>query len=271
MDINSRIKLNNCVEMPVLGIGTYKMKQGPETEQAVIHALKKGYRLIDTASIYENEESVGSAIKQSGIPRKDIFITTKLWNSDHIDPERALNESLARLDTEYVDLYLIHWPVSGTRVRSWKMLERIYEDDRCRAIGVSNFTISHLKELMQSTKIVPAVNQVEFSPFLFQKELLEFCAEQGIRLEAYSPLARGQKFNHPTIMEAAKNHGKTPAQVMIRWCLQHDLIVIPKSCNSRRIEENMNVFNFEISKDEMKKLDALNENFRVTWNPENIP
>jgi len=270
MDIKSIIKLNNGVEMPVLGLGTWESSP-MDVGNAILWALEASYRHIDTAAIYGNEKEIGEAIKKSGVNRKDIFITTKLWNSDHDNPIRACKESLKRLQVDYVDLYLMHWPVEKIRNNTWKYMEELYKQEKCKAIGVSNFTIRHLKELFQYAKIMPAVNQVEFSPYLFQKELLEFCNEKEIALEAYSPLTRAKKLNDPKLVAMAKKYSKTPAQILIRWVLQHNMIVIPKSINKERIKENTNVFDFNIEEHDMKKLDLFNENFRVCWNPDEIP
>ena len=272
MKTNSKaiVLLNNDVRIPSLGLGTYRSAPGKETEQAVLTALRLGYRHIDTAAIYRNEESVGAAIKRSGIPREEIFITTKLWNADHHRIEAALKESLKKLGTSYVDLYLIHWPVPE-RNDSWEALERLYKKGLCKAIGVSNFTVSHLEQLLNTAKIVPAVNQVEFSPFLYQKELLEYCSKKGIIVEAYSPLTRGQKLTHPLLKQLEKQYEKTPAQILLRWAVQHDMVVLPKSTHEERIKENMNIFDFSISPADMKELDSLDENFRVAWDPSGMP
>jgi diketogulonate reductase-like aldo/keto reductase len=271
--IDSKVKLNNGVEMPFFGLGVYLVHSGEETFRAVQHALNIGYRLIDTAKMYDNEEDVGRAVRKSSIPRSEIFITTKLWNSDHGYDKaiRAFQRSLEALQLDYIDLYLIHWPVEGLRLDTWRALETVLEEGKCRAIGVSNYTILHLQDLLGKARIFPAVNQVEFSPFLYQKELFNYCEEQGIQLEAYSPLTRGKKFKDKTIGDLAEKYGKTAAQIMIRWSLQHDLVVIPKSSNPEHISENANVFDFSLSIEDMLKLDGLNENFRVSWNPTGIP
>jgi len=270
MDINTTVTLNNGVKMPMLGIGTWQMK-GKEAYEAVLAALKAGYRHIDTAAIYGNEKEVGEAIKKSGIPRKEIFVTTKLWNDDHHDPESALEASLKRLGIGYVDLYLMHFPVREVRNRTWMAMEKFVDNEMARTVGVSNFTIRHLKELLEKTKTVPAVNQVEFNPYLYQKELHEFCKKNKIQLEAYTPLVRGKRMNDPKLVEIAKKYGKTPAQILIRWCLQHDIVVIPKSSSETRIIENADVFDFNMDPEDMKKLDTFNENLRVCWDPTNEP
>lgn len=271
--ITSTIELNNGVKIPVLGLGVYQAESGEETERAVLDALEVGYRHIDTASAYGNEEDVGRAVRASGVARAEIFITTKLWNTDHgYDAAlAAFDKSRRRLGVEYVDLYLIHWPVEGLRGESWRALERLLEEGACHAIGVSNYTIRHLEELLAVANIVPAVNQVEFSPFLYQKELLEFCNQKGIRIEAYSPLTQGEKLKHPTLVTVAEKYGKTTAQILIRWAIEHDLVVIPKSVRRHRIEENADVFDFAIAPEDMATLDNLNEDFRACWNPTDAP
>jgi diketogulonate reductase-like aldo/keto reductase len=250
-------------------------------------ALEAGYRHIDTASLYGNEESVGAAIRQSGIPREKIFVTTKLWNTDHDNPERALDTSLRKLKFDYVDLYLIHYPVPERR-QSWPVLEALRAKGKARSIGVSNFTIRHLKELLAATKTVPAVNQVEFHPYLYQRDLLDFCAARGIIIEAYSPLTQGTRLKDRKLIAVAKRYAfagpqpvegwsqpasrgatKSPAQILIRWALQHGLVVIPKSANRRRIFENADVFDFELTQQDMELLDSFNENLRTCWDPTN--
>lgn len=271
--IDTRVDLSHGGRIPVFGLGVYQTGPGKGTVDAVTWALEAGYRHIDTAVLYANEREVGEAVRASGIPREEIFVTTKLWNSDH-GYERALkafDESIGRLGLEYVDLYVIHWPVEGLRRESWRALEQIHEDGRTRAIGVSNYTVTHLEELLGQCKTPPAVDQVEFSPFLYQRELLEFCRSHDIRLEAYSPLTKGLKLGDERLVSLAEKYGRSVAQIMIRWALQHDLVVIPKSANKGRIEENAAVFEFELSGDDMSYLDGLHENLHTTWDPTEAP
>jgi methylglyoxal/glyoxal reductase len=266
-------KLNNGVMIPRLGLGVYQSPPGQVTQRAVEYALQIGYRHIDTARIYNNETDVGTALRKSGIKREDVFITTKLWNSDHgyETALKACDDSLKRLGLKYLDLYLIHWPVSELRDESWKALTKLLRDGKARSIGVSNYTIRHLTELLDQSDSVPMVNQVEFSPFLYQKQLLEYCGKNKIQVEAYSPLTQGEKLNHPRIVQIAKKHRKTPAQVLIRWSLQHNLVTIPKSVREERIKENSQVFDYSLAAEDMKILDSLDENFRNSWDPTNAP
>src|SRR5919202_3213803 len=241
--IQSSIRLNNEVEIPRLGLGVYQSPPGRITERAVRYALNIGYRHIDTAYIYGNESDVGKAVLESGISREEVFITTKLWNTRQVGFNSALKAcevSLRRLGLAYVDLYLIHWPVHGignNTIEVWKAMVHLLKESKARAIGVSNFAKDDLECILQHSDVVPAVNQVEFHPFLYQKDLLSFSEKSGIQLEAYSPLTRGKRLNHPTIVNIAKKYGnnKTPAQILIRWGLQHNLIVIPKSIHEERI------------------------------------
>ena len=267
------VKLNNGVMIPRLGLGVYQSPPGQATQKAVEYALKVGYRHIDTARIYNNESDVGSALRNSGVKREDVFVTTKLWNSDqgYETALKACDASLKRLGLKYLDLYLIHWPVQETRDKSWKALVQLLKNGRARAIGVSNYTIQHLTELLEQSDIVPMVNQVEFSPFLYQKQLLDYCEKNKIQLEAYSPLTQGEKLNHPKIQEIAKKHNKAPAQVLIRWSLQHNLVTIPKSVREERIKENSQVFDYNLTTEDIPILDSLDENFRNSWDPTNMP
>ena len=266
-------KLNNGIMIPRLGLGVYQSPPGEVTQGAVEYALKVGYRHIDTARIYGNESDVGAALRKSGIKREDMFITTKLWNSDqgYETALKACDDSLKRLGLKYLDLYLIHWPVPEVRNESWDALTKLLKDGKCRSIGVSNYTIQHLTELLEDADVVPMVNQVEFSPFLYQKQLLDYCEKNKIQVEAYSPLTQGAKLNHPTIQQIAKKHGKTPAQVLLRWSLQHNLVTIPKSVREERIKENSQVFDYNLTSEDMRVLDSLDENFRNSWDPTNAP
>lgn len=288
LTIESTVTLNNGVEMPRVGLGTWQIRDGRPVRRAIEWALEAGYRLIDTAAMYGNERGVGQAVKQSGIPREEIFVTTKLWNNDHgYEPAlQAFDESMRKLGLDYVDLYLIHWPVSGLRAETWRALEKIYEEGRARAIGVSNYTIRHLEDLLGGTDTVPAtnhssssgrsltvpaVNQVEFHPWLYQKELLDYCVEHDIRLEAYSPLTKGRRLDNPALREIAESYGKSTAQILIRWALQHDIVVIPKSDDKQHIRDNADIFDFEISERDMCRLDDLDEDFHCTWDPTSEP
>ena len=269
INLSTKVRLNNGVEMPILGLGTWQLNNGKETEEAVLCALKTGYRLIDTAHIYGNEESVGRAIKKSGVPREEIFITTKLWNSDHGYKAAiaACEISLQRLGLSYVDLYLIHWPVTSLRNETWKAMETLLEEGKCRAIGVSNYTIQHLEELLNGSPIIPAVNQVEFNPYLYQRDLLEFCCSCRIQLEAYSPLTKKLKLNEPELVLIARKYYKSTAQILIRWVLQRGLVAIPKSSREENIRDNTDVFDFTISPEDMRSLDSLSEGLRIGWDP----
>jgi len=273
LTLGSRVALNDGNKMPVLGLGMWQAGSGKETRKAVAYALQIGYRLFDTAKLYGNERDLGVAVRESGIPREEIFVTTKLWNNDHgyESALRAFDKSRRELGLETVDLYLIHWPVPGLRHESWKALLKIHDQGLAHSIGVSNYTIRHLEELLPSSPIRPAVNQVEFHPFLYQKALFEFCVRQRIQLEAYSPLTRGQRLNHPVITQIAAKYARTPAQILIRWSLQHGLVVIPKSIRPDRIRENAAVFDFELKREDMERLDSLDESSRVAWNPEDLP
>lgn len=254
--------------MPLLGLGVYDMYH-QEAEQAVLWALEIGYRLIDTASMYQNEVEIGNAVRQSGIARKELFITTKVNNADqgYDQTLRAFDASLAKLNCDYIDLYLVHWPLKRTRKDTWKALEQLYTNRRVRAIGVANYLIPFLQELEQYAHIVPTVNQVEFSPYLYLKDLLDYCQARQIQLQAYTPLVRGQRMNDPVLNQVATHYGKTPAQVILRWALQHGVSTIPKSANQQRLRENFDVFDFVISAEDMACLDGLNENLRVVEDP----
>ena len=273
LEIDSRVTLSDGNIMPLLGLGVWDAKSGKETYDAVIHALKSGYRHIDTAEMYGNERDVGSAVIDSGLTRKDVFITTKLWDSgmgyDHA--LKSFDISLRKLNLEYVDLYLIHWPEKGSKLEIWSALERIKKEGRCRSIGVSNFAPKHLKEILTSADLLPAVNQIEMSPFLQQQEISSFCIKEKIHLTGYCPLARGTRFNNPILCRVAEETNKTAAQVMIRWALQSGHTVIPKSARPQRIEENADVFDFKLTEDQMKMLDELEEGLRFCPDPIGLP
>lgn len=242
--------------MPVLGLGVWQMAAGRETEQAVEWALEAGYRHIDTASMYRNEQSVGAALRRSGIPREQLFVTTKLLPT-HPSAARELGKSLKRLSLEYVDLYLIHWPLPLVSARLWQELESLRRLGLAREIGVSNFSRDRLARLMRGASRVPAVDQVQFSPFKYRRRLLDYCLEQGIVFEAYSPLERGKGLADPTITAVAERLGRTPAQIMLRWAIQHRAVVIPKSSCEERIRSNAQLFDFELNDTDMRMLDAL--------------
>jgi diketogulonate reductase-like aldo/keto reductase len=264
--------LNNGHKMPWLGFGVYKINDGQEVEQAVRYALEAGYRSIDTAAAYENERGIGNAISESGIPREDIFLTTKVWNDAQREKRilAAFDESLKRLRTEYVDLYLVHWPVKGCYQETWQVMAEIYQSGRARAIGVSNYMVHHLEEILSDSQLVPAVNQIEFHPFLVQPELLKFCHEHKIQVEAWSPLMRGQIVNESSVQKMAEKYDKTPAQIVLRWDLQHEVVTIPKSAHPDRIVENAKIFDFELSHADMEELDGLDEGKRVGPDPDNF-
>ncbi|MEV8212459.1 aldo/keto reductase [Leifsonia sp. NPDC077715] len=267
------LTLNNGTTIPQLGFGVFKVDPA-ETTRIVADALEVGYRHIDTAAIYGNEEGVGRAIADSGIPRDELFVTTKLWNDRQTDAENAFDESLAKLGLDYVDLYLIHWPTpqKDTFVQAWKSLEKIYASGRAKAIGVSNFLVPHLTKLLAETDIVPAVNQIELHPAHQQPEVTAFSREHGIEIEAWGPLGQGKYplFELPEVADAAAAHGKTPAQVVIRWHLQTGNIVFPKSNRRERMAENFDVFDFELTADEVQAISSLEREGRVSAHPDEV-
>ncbi|MFC8054525.1 aldo/keto reductase [Bacillus cereus] len=275
-NLQSKTKLHNGVEMPWFGLGVFKVEEGPELVEAIKAAIKAGYRSIDTAAIYGNETAVGEGIRAgieaTGISREELFITSKVWNADQGYEETiaAYEESLKKLKLDYLDLYLVHWPVEGKYKDTWRALETLYKEKRVRAIGVSNFQIYHLQDVIKDAEIKPMINQVEYHPRLTQKELQAFCKEQGIQMEAWSPLMQGQLLDNETLQTIAEKHGKTTAQVILRWDLQNGVITIPKSTKEHRIIANADVFNFELTKEDMDKIDALNENHRVGPDPDNF-
>lgn len=262
--------LHNGVKMPWFGLGVFKVIDGEEAIAAVKAAIKAGYRSIDTAAIYQNEVGVGIGIKDSGVPREELFITSKVWNDDqgYESTLKAFDESLNKLGLDYLDLYLIHWPVRGKYKDTWRALEKLYKEKKVRAIGVSNFHIHHLEDLLADCEIKPMVNQVELHPWLTQKELREYCKQQNIQIEAWSPLAKGQVLDNPTIIEIANKHKKSPAQVILRWEIQNEIITIPKSINETRIKENADIFDFNLSQAELDAIESLNQNKRTGTNPD---
>lgn len=275
MNIHSTHTLNNGVQIPVIGLGVFRSPAGEVTRKAVQYALQAGYGHIDTARIYANEQDVGQVIVESDMPREEVFVTTKLWNDEqgYDSTLRALDESLTRLQMEYVDLYLMHWPVEGLRLASWKAMEKALANGKARAIGISNFMKRHVEELLANSRILPALNQIELSPFnyRFRKDTIDFCMGHDIAIEAYSPLTKGRKLDDPNLTQIAKKYNHTSAQILIRWALEHEFIVIPKSIQKNRIIENAAVFDFSISKEDMEFLDGSNENLITGWDPTDVP
>lgn len=269
--IKSTFTLRNGIDIPVLGLGTYKA-HGDELISAILDALKMGYRSIDTASFYENEEEVGEAIKASDIERKDIFVTTKVWNDEQGYDEtlKAFDRSIGRLNVDYIDMYLIHWPVAGKFKQTWRALESLYEQGAVRAIGVCNFLEHQLKDLMSTANVPPMVDQIEHHPELVQPSLREFLKDNHIQQEAWSPIMRGGVIEIPQIVEIAKKYHKTPAQVVLRWDIQNGVVAIPKSVHRDRIKENSEIFDFELTEAEMKMIDNLDKDKRTGPDPKSF-
>jgi diketogulonate reductase-like aldo/keto reductase len=266
--------LNTHAKIPAIGFGCWQVTPDSAAQSAVHAALKIGYRHLDTAKAYDNEIGVGSGLKSSGIDRSELFVTTKLWNEDqaYTTAVHAIDESLGKLGLDYVDLFLIHWPQTETRKDAWRAMQEIYKSGKAKAVGVSNYTVRHLKELLASSELTPAVNQVEFHPYIYeqQKELLEFCAAHHIVVEAYSPLSRHSKDVDHRIMSIAEQLKKTPSQVILRWCLQHQTVPLPRSTNPEHIAENFDIFDFELDTAAMSVLDGMSDGQRVTMDPEEI-
>ncbi len=271
-DIKGSVTLHNGVEMPYFGLGVYLSKDGSEVINAVKWAIQSGYRHIDTAAVYDNEEGVGEGIRASGIPREDIFLVSKVWNSEqgYDSTLKAFETSLKKLNTEYLDLYLIHWPEKGKYKETWRALEELYKQKRIRAIGVSNFLQHHLEDLMTDASIVPMVNQMEFHPYLVQQDLLDFCKANKIQYEAWSPLMQGRIFDMDVFKEMAGKYKKTIAQLVLRWDLQKGVVTIPKSSKKQRIIDNAAIFDFSISKEDMAVLDGLDKGKRFGPDPDNF-
>lgn len=274
--LQDTVTLHNGVKMPGLGLGVFKVEEGPELIQAVKAAVKHGYRSIDTAAVYQNEGSVGEAIaelfKESTVAREDLFVTSKVWNADlgYESTLAAYETSLNKLGLDYLDLYLIHWPVKGKYKEAWRALETLYRDGRVKAIGVSNFQVHHLEDLMKDAEIKPMINQVEFHPRLTQKEVRAFCQEHGIQMEAWSPLMQGELLDNEVLKAIAEKNGKSVAQIILRWDVQHSVVTIPKSTKEQRIIENAALFDFELTEDDMNQIDGLNEDRRVGPDPDNF-
>lgn len=274
--LQDTVTLHNGVKIPGLGLGVFKVEEGPELIQAVKAAVKHGYRSIDTAAVYQNEGSVGEAIadlfKESTVAREDLFVTSKVWNADlgYESTLAAYETSLNKLGLDYLDLYLIHWPVKGKYKDAWRALETLYRDGRVKAIGVSNFQVHHLEDLMKDAEIKPMINQVEFHPRLTQKEVRAFCQEHGIQMEAWSPLMQGELLDNEVLKGIAEKYGKSVAQIILRWDVQHGVVTIPKSTKEQRIIENAALFDFELTEDDMNQIDGLNEDRRVGPDPDNF-
>ena len=267
------LTLHDGGRIPQVGLGVWQTPRGSITREAVRAALQVGYRHIDTARVYGNEIDVGVAVRESGIPREQVFVTTKLWNDDqgYDSTLRAFEASLTRLGLEYVDLYLLHWPVAGRRLDSWEALERLYAEKRARHIGVSNFLAPHLVELLAHCEVVPHVNQIELTPFLQRRETVALCRQHGIVVEAYSPLTHGQRLAHPVVVRLAQQLQRSPAQILLRWGIQHEYVVLPKSSHRERIAENAALFEFALDAAAMSALDALEENLTTGWDPATQP
>ncbi len=269
-DLKGTVKLVNGVEMPYFGLGVFKTKEGPEVENSVKWALESGYRHIDTAAIYKNEKGVGNAVKASEIPRNELFITTKAWNDNQRKNTvmEGFEESLELLQTDYVDLYLIHWPVIGKYNATWKIMEEIYRSGRAKAIGVSNFLQHHLEDLFKIAEIKPMVDQVECHPYLIQQPLMNFCQANNIVYEAWSPIMRGAVNDIPLFKELSEKYKKTPVQIVLRWDLQKGIITIPKSVHQERIKSNAEIFDFDISNEDIFRIDKLDRNERFGAHPD---
>lgn len=275
--MNNTITLNNGVQIPKLGLGVFRVEDSKELINAVKAAIKNGYRIIDGAAIYGNEEAMGEGIRQgikeAGISRKDLFITSKVWNADlgYESTIAAYEESLKRIGLDYLDLYLIHWPVEGKYKEAWRALEHLYKKGSVKAIGVSNFQVHHLEDLLKDAEVKPVINQVELHPYLSQQEVREFCRDNNIQVQAWSPLMAGNGLlENEVLKEIAKKYNKSVAQIVLRWDLDSNVITIPKSTNEERLIENIDVFDFNLSKEDIEKIDSLNKDLRVGPDPDNF-
>ncbi|MFD2761111.1 aldo/keto reductase [Lentibacillus juripiscarius] len=271
-NLQDTVTLNNGVQMPGFGLGVYKVEDGQMAVDSVKAALKTGYRSIDTASYYQNERGVGQGIRESGVPRDEVFVTSKVWNDEqgYDSTLQAFESSLEKLGLDYLDLYLIHWPVKGKFKETWKAMEKLYQEGKVRAIGVSNFHVHHLQDLMNDANVKPVIDQVEYHPHLTQEKLRAFCEQEDIQLEAWSPLKRGRILDEPVITDIAAKYNKTSAQVILRWDIQNYVVTIPKSTHEERIRENTDVFDFELTEEEMRQINSLNKNDRAGSNPDNF-
>jgi diketogulonate reductase-like aldo/keto reductase len=271
-NLTDKVTLNNGVKIPQFGLGVWRAANGPETKNAVIWALEAGYRSIDTASLYANEDSVGEGLRESGVPRKDVFITTKVWNPDqgYEKTLAAFDKSIKLLGLDYVDMYLAHYPVTGKYLDTWKALEKLLAGGLIKAIGVSNFHTHHLDDLLAHCSVPPAVNQIELHPYLSQKTLLEYHQKHNIVTEAWAPIAKGRVLSEEIILGIAKKYNKTPAQVVLRWELQLGIVIIPKSVHKERIIENAGIFDFSLTDEEIERIDTLERNGRIGTDPDKM-
>ena len=269
-----KAKLNNGIEIPYVGLGVYRMDDSEASENIIVYALSQGYRHLDTASYYNNEDAVGRAVKKSGIPREELFITTKVWNEDQRQSrvKEAFEDSLRKLDTDYIDLYLIHWPVADKIQETWKVLEELYKSGKVKAIGVSNFKEHHLETLKEISTVTPAVNQVELHPYLIQQSILDYCKKEGIQMEAWSPLGASKTdlLKEPIIVNLADKYCKSPAQIILRWDFQRDVVIIPKSSNKERLIQNISIFDFSLTDEEMSQINSLDKGFRLGSDPDSF-
>ncbi|MEH0156808.1 aldo/keto reductase [Limibacter armeniacum] len=271
-NLRGTFTLHNGIEMPALGLGVFKAEDGEEVIQSVKWALEHGYRSIDTASIYQNEEGVGEGMRQSGVKREEIFLTSKVWNADqgYNSTLTAFDESLERLGTDYLDLYLVHWPVKGKFTETWRAMESLYKDGRIRAIGVSNFLRHQLEEVMDNAQVIPMVNQIEFHPYLQSPRLVEFCEHHRIQLEAWAPLMQGAAFEVKELVALADKYKKTVPQIVLRWNLQRGIVTIPKSVKEERIISNAAIFDFELTEADMEQINLLDRGRRIGPDPDNF-